>query len=151
MPAVQARRRADDGCVLGGDQAGLEGLGGGVVPGVEVAGEVDLLGGARAGGGGDLRDPGIGAGEPGLLSGPGPVRGCDQLQACGPESACGSLQTSNRRGVVTSCQRKGRTGQDLVERLLERHQPGQDRVVAVGVQVVERVLVYGPPAVGARP
>ena len=57
----------DHDCVFWGDQPGVESLGGGVVPGVELSRERDLPGSVGTGDRGGLREPGVGTGEPGVL------------------------------------------------------------------------------------
>ena len=68
-PGRELAGGTDDHCrVLWGDQAGVQGLGGGVVPGVELTRERDLAGGVRTRHVGGLGEPCVGTGEPGVLA-----------------------------------------------------------------------------------
>ena len=62
---------ADDHCrVFWGDQPGVQGFGGGVVPGVQLARQRDLAGCVRTRDGGGLGEPGVGPVNPASLATP---------------------------------------------------------------------------------
>ncbi len=83
-PCRELAGGSDDHCrVFWGDQPGVQSLGGGVVPGVELTSQGDLSGCVRTGHGGGLREPGVGTGEPGVLRDAGLICGRDQLELVG--------------------------------------------------------------------
>ena len=129
---------ADDHCrVLWGDEPGVQGFGGGVVPGVQLARQRDLAGCVRTRHGGGLREPGVGTGEPGVLGDLGLICSRDELQ----------LQASMRRvarsssATTSACspanQRLGGAGVHPVQQCVHLGHAREHRVGAVGVEVEE--------------
>ena len=131
-PGRQLTGGSDDhGRVFRGDEAGVQCLGGGVVPGLEVSRQSDLPGCVRTRHGGGLGEPGVGTGEPGVLRDASGVCGGDQLELHRFQATSDPIATRSPRRR-SSHRLGGRTGEHPVQNRLDLSNAREHRTGALG-------------------